>query len=238
MPRLYLPSIPSGEKAIFIAGEESRYLLNVLRMKVGDEFTVFDASGAHFRAEVKRVGKTNVVAELKEALPPAPEPVRRLILLQGILKGKKMDYVVQKATELGVAQIVPVATRRSQVRQTRKHDRWQKIALEASRQSYRTSVPEVMEPVAFDKFLVGAGPLKGCIFWEEGGASLRGMKLDASEEPFIVAIGPEGGFTEDEVTMARGKGLDVASLGSRILRAETATVSAITIVQFLLGEMG
>jgi 16S rRNA (uracil1498-N3)-methyltransferase len=238
MPRLYLHTIPTDEKALFITGEESRYLLNVLRMKAGDEFTVFDSEGAHFKAEIKRVGKTSVVAELKEALPPAAEPTRRLVLLQGILKGRKMDYVVQKATELGVSEIVPLVTSRSQVRQTRKHDRWQKIALEASRQSYRTSVPDVREPVAFEEFLQSSDAFRGCIFWEEGGSSLSAMKLDTSDEPFLVAIGPEGGFTQAEVEMARGKGLEVASLGSRILRAETAAVSAVTIVQFLLGEMG
>jgi len=238
MPRLYLNSIPTDEKTIFITGEESRYIRNVLRMGAGDEFTVFDSTGAHFKAEIKRVGKTSVVAELMEALPPAEEPAHKLVLLQGILKGRKMDYVIQKATELGVAEIVPVATSRSQVRETRKHDRWQKIALEASRQSWRTTVPEVAEPATFKDYLEGASQLRGCIFWEEGGASLKKMKFEASEEPFVIAIGPEGGFTAQEVEIARAKGLEVGSLGNRILRAETAAVSAVTIVQFLLGEMG
>jgi 16S rRNA (uracil1498-N3)-methyltransferase len=238
MPRLYIPSIPRDEKALFITGEESRYLLNVLRMKAGDEFAVFDSSGGHFKAEIKRIGRNGVVAELREALPPASEPVRRLVLLQGILKGRQMDYVVQKATELGVDKVVPLVTVRSQVRQTRKHERWQKIALEASRQSFRTTVPDVTEPVALGKFLEGAKSLTGYIFWEQGGSSLRDAAIEVSDEPFVVAIGPEGGFTGDEVELAREKGLDVKSLGSRILRAETATVSAVTIVQFLLGEMG
>ncbi len=238
MPRLYIPSIRRKEKAFSITGEESRYLLNVLRMKAGDEFAVFDSSGRHFKAKIKRIGKNNVVAELGEALPSVPEPVRRLVLLQGILKGRKMDYVVQKATELGVGKVVPLVTERSQVRQTRKHERWRKIALEASRQSLRTTVPEVTEPVAMGKFLEGEKSLAGYIFWEEGGSSLRDSKIKSSDEPFVVAIGPEGGFRSDEVELARRKGLDVKSLGSRVLRAETATVSALTIVQFLLGEMG
>ena len=238
MPRLYLNSIPTDDKTIFLTGEESRYLLNVLRMGVGDEFTIFDSTGAHFKAEIKRVGKTNVVAELTAALPPAAEPARRLVLVQGILKGQKMDYVIQKATELGVARIVPAVTSRSQVRETRKHDRWQKIALEASRQCCRTVVPEVGEPVTFKRFLDESLRLSGCIFWEDGGKSLGKMKFEASKEPFVVAIGPEGGFTGEEVETARAKGLEVGSLGSRILRAETAAVSAVTIVQFLLGEMG
>ena len=237
MPRLYLPSIPRDDKAVFITGEDARYLLTVLRMRAGDEFTVFDSSGGHFKAEIKHAGKNTVTAELKEALPPAAEPVQRLVLLQGILKSRKMDYVVQKATELGVAEIVPLITARSQVRQTRKHERWQKIAIEASRQSFRTSVTEIREPVKFKDFL-GGGKLKGYIFWEEGGSSLRGTGGEASEESFVIAVGPEGGFTADEVALAREKGLEVKSLGSRILRAETAAVSAITIVQFLLGEMG
>jgi 16S rRNA (uracil1498-N3)-methyltransferase len=238
MPRLYIPSIPREEKAVLITGEESRYLLKVLRMKAGDEFTVFDSSGGHFKAKIKRIGKNSVVAELGEALPSAPVPVRRLVLLQGILKGGKMDYVVQKAAELGVDIVVPLVTERSQVRQTRKHERWRKIALEASRQSFRTTVPDVTKPVALSEFLDGAKSFAGYIFWEEGGSSLRDASIKVSDEPFVVAIGPEGGFTSDEVKLASDKGLDVKSLGGRILRAETATVSAVTIVQFLLGEMG
>jgi len=116
-----------------------------------------------------------------------------------------MDYVVQKATELGVAEIVPLITARSQVRQTRKHERWQKIAIEASRQSFRTTVPDVRDPVTLEDFL-GDGNLKGYIFREEGGSSLRGTGVEASEESFVIAVGPEGGFTADEVELAERGG--------------------------------
>lgn len=238
MPRLHLPSIPRGEKAVRITGEEARYLLNVLRMKVGEELSLFDSSGAHFKAKITRSGKNSVVAELGAALPPAGEPARPLVLLQGILKGRKMDYVIQKASELGVSEVVPLVTERSQVRQTRKHERWRKIALEASRQSFRTSVAEIREPVTLEAFFGASGPSEGFMFWEEGGSSLRDVRLEPSKEPLLIAVGPEGGFTAEEVSLARAKGLEIKSLGERILRAETAAVSAITIVQFVLGEMG
>lgn len=238
MPRLYIPSIPQGQRTVRILGDEARYLLAVLRMKTGEKLELFDSSGSRFRAEIKQAGKNAIVVELQEALQPAREPARRLILLQGILKGQKMDFVVQKASELGVSGIVPLVAERSQVRQTGKRERWRKIAVEASRQSCRSSVPEVEEPVAFEKFFEGKGPMEGFIFWEEGGSSLRGVKPEISEKPLFLAIGPEGGFTAAEVKTASGRGLEVKSLGERILRAETAAVSAVTLVQFLLDEMG
>jgi len=238
LPRLYLPSIPKGKRIVRIAGDEARYLMRVLRMKAGDELSVFDSAGAHFRAIIREAGRNGVVAELAEALPPAGEPARPLVLLQGVLKGEKMDFVVQKAAELGVSEVVPLITERSQVRETRKGDRWRKIAVEASRQSFRTSVAGIREPVAFEDFFAGRSSAEGFIFWEEGGARLRGARLSPSSKPLVVAVGPEGGFTPREVELARAKGLEVKTLGKRILRAETAALAAVSIVQFMLGEMG
>lgn len=239
MPRVFVPEFSGRESEVRISGEEAHYLLAVLRCGPGDELTLFDSRGGRFRARVRETGRKEVTLELTETLPPEAEPASGVNLLQGVLKGQRMDLVVQKATELGVRRIYPLITRRTQVSDTRRHGRWQKIAVEAARQSGRPVVPEVMKPATFEEFFGSVeSVLRGFIFWEEGGRPLR--EAFKGEEGFDlhVAIGPEGGFTKQETSLAEDKGLVVTTLGPRVLRAETAAISALTLVQFLLGEMG
>ena len=152
-----------------------------------------------------------------------------------------MDLVIQKATELGVKEIIPVITERSLVQETKKTMRWKKIAEEASRQSGRTGIPAIAEPVRFkDLFLNSERILKhGILFWEEGGETLPEMLSTFSQTDAIALFtGPEGGFTEREVKTASENGFRVATLGKRILRAETAAVTAVSIIQYELGDIG
>jgi 16S rRNA (uracil1498-N3)-methyltransferase len=164
-----------------------------------------------------------------------------IILAQGLLKGEKMDFVIQKATELGVTAIIPAVTERSQIRETRKHPRWKKIAEEASRQSGRTRVPEIFETCSFEDIFncsaLTSG--KGIIFWEQAGEELSGIlnRLSVADK-ICLLIGPEGGFSEKEALSASAKGFLTATLGSRILRAETAAIAAVSVIQFALGDMG
>ena len=150
-----------------------------------------------------------------------------------------MDLVVQKTTELGITEILPVMSERSQVKDTRKIVRWRKIAEEASRQSGRNIVPAVHEPVHFRDFLVSQDG-KGVIFSEEEGMKLSEAvsSLGLHAPSLVIVIGPEGGFSEEEVIFAQEKGFLAVSLGKRILRAETAAISAVALIQFLLGDMG
>ena len=164
-----------------------------------------------------------------------------------------MDMVVQKATELGVKEIIPAITERSQIRHTRKVDRWRKIAEEASKQSGRTIIPVVHEPIEFNLLFAvnDSRPLNGFIFWEEGGLSLKeaikqsavsiqhseNSQLSTLNSQLFVLVGPEGGFSKAEVNLAVSKGLITVSLGKRILRAETAAISAVALIQFLLGDI-
>jgi 16S rRNA (uracil1498-N3)-methyltransferase len=175
------------------------------------------------------------------------ESSRTLILIQGLLKGDKMELVIQKTTELGVKEILPAITERSQVRDTRKAARWRKIAEDASRQCGRTRVPLIHNPNPFADIFshrpnaytpnIRAG--RGLIFWEKGGKKITDT-LDAvtGGDPCVVAIGPEGGFTSEEVAIAESGGLRIATLGNRILRAETAAIAATAIIQFLEGDLG
>ncbi|MBM4140534.1 MAG: 16S rRNA (uracil(1498)-N(3))-methyltransferase [Nitrospira sp.] len=268
MPRLYLPITHIIEGQIAITGEKAHYLTSVLRCRKGDELIVFDGNNNCFRTMIVQVNRKEVIAKVLEKFPCDTESPLHIILAQGLLKGEKMDMVIQKATELGVKEIIPIITERSQVRETRKVSRWKKIAEEASKQSGRSIIPIVHEPIQFNDYissLVTHHPsplLNGLIFYEEGGMKLseaiqkivihdtRYMIQDKNiinhtscivhpaSLPVYLFIGHEGGFTKEEVTFAKEKGLIVTSLGKRILRAETAAISTITLVQFLLGDTG
>jgi 16S rRNA (uracil1498-N3)-methyltransferase len=259
MPRIFLPALSVTDNRVILAGEKAHYLSAVLRCKKGDELIVFDGNGNCVLTAIERVDKREVIAEVIRHFPCDFESPVHIILVQGLLKGEKMDWVIQKTTELGVREIIPVITERSQVRETRKAARWRKIAEEASRQSGRSVVPVVHEPLELKEFLRRnefnrhgdaetrrCGDVKGFVFWEDGWASFNEAvkKISVSPgHPFTVSpihllIGPEGGFTHDEVALAEENSFLVVSLGKRILRAETAAISAVTLVQFLLGDMG
>jgi 16S rRNA (uracil1498-N3)-methyltransferase len=238
MPRVHVPSIPEDQTTVEITGESARYLTSVLRLRAGDEFELFDSAGVSVGAVVTRAGRGRVEAEMKLPRRSLPEFPANVVLLQGMLKGRKMDLLVQKTTELGVKEIVPLVTQRALVRQTRKVERWRKIALEASRQCGRAKAPSVSEPVDIRDFMRPEGKLSGYIFWEEGGRALSEMPPSSGVGDVVAAVGPEGGFTGEEVRLAEKSGLVVTTLGSRILRAETAAIAAVALVQFMRGGLG
>ena len=259
MPRIFIPRTSIQDGGISITGEQTRYLTTVLRCRKGDELVVFNGEGNCLRTKIIKADKKEVRAEIIEKFPCNTESAANIILVQGLLKGQKMDMVIQKATELGVKGIIPSVTERSQPRETRKVSRWQKIAEEASRQSGRSVIPTVHEPVKLNDFFEELdksqrngdtetrrhGEIKGFIFWEEGGMALKEAIIKISSSPILLfpvspihlLIGPEGGFTKEEVTVAGEKGFIVTTLGKRILRAETAAISAMTLVQFLIGDL-
>jgi 16S rRNA (uracil1498-N3)-methyltransferase len=239
MLRIYLPDTHSVNNQISIPADKARYLASVLRCKEGDALVIFNGAGNCFRTRILKVGKKEVIADVLEKFPCNFESPVSITLVQSLLKGEKMDLVVQKTTELGVREIVPVVTERSQLRETRKTARWQKIAEEASRQSGRTVIPVVHGPVSFQDIFTG-NDLRGFIFYEEEGVRLSDLVSSFIPHPssLFIVVGPEGGFTKEEVELAKEKGLVAASLGKRILRAETAAIAAVTLAQYALGDMG
>ncbi|HAM51738.1 MAG TPA: 16S rRNA (uracil(1498)-N(3))-methyltransferase [Nitrospiraceae bacterium] len=246
MPRIFLPLIETSG-TITITGEKARYLSTVLRCKEGDELIIFDARGVSHKAIIKGIAKREVLAEVTEVLTSDTESSLTLILVQGLLKGEKMELVIQKTTELGVKEILPAITERSQVRETRKIARWRKIAEDASRQSGRTCVPVIHNPMPFAHIFAhpsyacgpGISPGGGLIFWEKGGNKIVDALATVKRgNSCVIAIGPEGGFTGEEVAIANSGGLRITTLGNRILRAETAAVAATAILQFHAGDLG
>lgn len=238
MPCVLLSEVPSQTASIRITGREARYVLTVLRMKAGEELSIAGPDGGLWSARIVSTSGSSLEVEVLGSQEPVAEPATGIVLLQGILKGRKMDLVIQKSVELGVKSIFPLMTERSQVRDTGRLERWQKVALEARRQCCRSAVPEVHAPARMvDCLSALQDGIRGFIFWEEGGQALPPEGIPDGGNDVYAAIGPEGGFTREEVAMARKAGLVVATLGPLTLRAETAAISAVALLQFLMGRM-
>jgi len=215
-----------------------RHIAVVLRMKTGDELLLCDGQGTDYAAKITQVNKSEVLAEITgQSKWEIQSP--RVFLAQGLPKSDKMDWIVQKATELGVATIVPIVTERTIVKvrdEAKKVSRWQKIAREAAMQSSRPDIPQVQALVSFPEFLQALDAEPGTLLllpWEEGTVPLkevlRGMQ---GIKKIVVCIGPEGGFSAKEAELAKGKGFRLVSLGRNILRTETAAIATLGMIGY------
>ena len=235
---------------VLLSEEESRHLRDVLRLRAGDEARVFDGVGKEFACVVLDAGGRKDAARLavRAAVePPSPEPPVFITLAAALLKGEKFDLVVQKAVELGVGLIKPLLTKRADVRLRDERDaakrvgRWGRLALEAAKQSGRARVPTVDAPQAFETKVaaerVGVDILP-LMFAERGGGGLN--ELPRRDEPpanVTALVGPEGGWDDEELELARAHGWHVVTLGGRTLRAETAAITACVLLQHLYGDL-
>ena len=233
MLRLYLPGVHAGESRVHIAGAELRHL-RTLRLQAGARLRVLDDAGGEHDVVLDRVGAREAVGHIVASTRPVRESPLRLTLAPALLKGAKMDLVVEKATELGVHRIAPVTTERV-VGATAHLDRWRRIAVAAAKQSGRTRVP-VIDPPAPLAAVVSA-PWTGLrlIPWEEE-AARRLDELPTHGDAAVALVGPEGGFTQDEVTLASAHGFVPLTLGPRVLRAETAAIVIVAQCQHRWGD--
>ncbi|MBI5196586.1 MAG: 16S rRNA (uracil(1498)-N(3))-methyltransferase [Nitrospirae bacterium] len=255
MTRIFLPPEELASNQIKITGEQARYLSLVLRVTPGETITILDGAGRRYTCRIIQVHKKEVLAEkIKEELYSAESPIS-ITLAQGLPKGEKMDLIIQKSTELGVKKIIPLITEHAEVRETGKLERWRKIALSAAQQSGREKIPEIESPVSLNEFLgkhetviaspdiSGRSNLKnsfGIIFSEtEKNQTLKKVLKNFKDcTDIAILIGPEGGFSHEEVTLAINSGVIPASLGPRILRTETAAITAMSILQYEMGDAG
>lgn len=249
--RFYAPlsAFDSSLTRITLASDEARHLREVLRLKVGDEVYVFNGAGKEFqcRVEETRRDAAHLMVE-REVEAARPESPLHLTLAVALLKGEKFDLVVQKATELGVTVIVPVVTKLADIRLRDESDvlkrmtRWQRIALEAAKQSGRATVPNISTPVAFAALVLEAvaEPQSNCLmFSERDGQSLTEAKklLTAKATRLTALVGSEGGWTDEEIMMARDAGWRIITLGGRTLRAETAAIAVAVLLQHFAGDL-
>jgi len=232
--RLFVPSTQAAGGRVRITGTELRHL-RTLRLGPGDVLAVFDEQGAEHEVRLERLGGREASASIVTTTRPAREPRVALVLAAALLKGPKMDLVIEKATEIGVARIAPV---RSRYTIGAAHpERWQRIALAAAKQSGRTVVPAVDAPVPLADLVRQPWPGVRVIYWE-GERSARLATLPLRAEAAVVVVGPEGGFAEDEVENARAHGFTALALAPRILRAETAALVAATLCLHRWADLG
>jgi len=248
--RFYAPreNFAADGKSVMLSQDEARHMRDVLRLRRGDEVFVFDGEGKEFVCEVAEINSRGASLVVKtEVEPSRPESPLDLTLAVALLKGEKFDLVVQKATELGAARILPVTTKLADVRlrdekdASRRRARWQRIALEAAKQCGRARVPEISAPTDFASLVEGAASNveeKFLMFAERGGEGLN-ETISRLERPVRVTalIGSEGGWTDEEIVQARVAGWFVVTLGGRTLRAETAAIAVASLLQYLFGDL-
>ena len=222
--------------------DEARHLRDVLRLKAGDEVYVFDGRGREFRCVVSTSKRDTAELRIEAEVGPAnPESHLQLNLCVALLKGEKFDLVVQKATELGVKKITPLLTRFADIHlrdasdATKRLARWQRIAIEAAKQSGRAFVPEISLPVDFEAAL-DVDEL-GVMFAERDGESLEHLTGEPAPQSITALVGSEGGWSDAEIEAARARNFHVITLGGRILRAETAAITVTALIQHLFGDL-
>lgn len=234
-------SVINGSEAV-ISGEEAKHIARVLRMEKGDSLTLCDGEGFFYDGVISSVGEKEVRADISSSYPAPTEPKLKITLFQGIPKNPKLETIVQKATEIGAVKIVPMNTSRivSKLEKDSKLERLRKIACEASKQSKRGIVPLVNEAVSFEKALSIASQSDLAIipYEEERTMGLRELFNSRTNiTSLAIMIGPEGGFEESEIDLARRFGVVPVTLGKRILRTETAGLAVMSAAMCFYGEM-
>lgn len=243
MHRFFIPQLYTAEMTI--KDVDARHISKVLRMQPGDKLQIVSDDGVTAIAEIVSLQSDSVVVKCLEKLAESHEPSVKITLAQGLAKGEKMDFIIQKAVEMGASSIVPVAMEHSVVRlesakADKKVERWQKIAEAAAKQSKRDIIPQV-QPVQTIQQMLANNDLQHKIIAYECEDRL-GLKTALQSchnlQELLLIIGPEGGISEFELELARKNGAVPVSLGKRILRAETAGVVALSAILYETGDLG
>ncbi len=243
--RFYINGAKSPGELSIITGRDARHIKNVLRLKPGTKIRLFDAKGWEYDAIIKSMGIKSVTVEIMEKSGPVNESFVHITIGQGFLKDKKMDFLVRQLTELGINCWIPFFSQRSVPKPDKKRlelrmERWKKIACESLKQCRRSKIPETGHVLSYEE-MIKAGDnydLK-IIFWEGASSEDFAWEEFVKKEPerILALVGPEGGFSAEEAGFAKKRGFVAASLGPRILRAETATVAVCTLIQHFFGDL-
>lgn len=241
LTRVYVPGRLTTRGLHAIEGDAANHIARVLRLERGDPLIVFDGRGGEYAARIEEFRKGAVIVSVGDPSTAIRESPLSLTLAQGVSRGERMDWVVQKATELGVSRIVPVLTERTVVKldakqAERKLLHWQGIATAACEQSGRDRIPAIDAPLALAEFLGGVGGHATRVLLSPTG-SLRIAELARRDGGIIVLIGPEGGLAETEQQAALAAGFTAVRMGPRVLRTETAAVAALTLLQQQFGDL-
>ena len=245
MARFFLPTQQMQDCRATLIGDELNHLRRVLRLRTEDRVVLFDDAGCEHEGIIRDLSEDRAEIEILRSYRVDNESPLKTILALGLTKGEKMDWVVEKATELGVHTILPffssyTVPKLNERKMAQRSERWQKIAVSAAKQCGRARIPEILALTEFRDLLnaVSRDALR-LLFWEKECeqrlSELKETRTVISE--VVVTIGPEGGFSAQEAAMALGQGFEAVGLGRRILRAETAAVAALAAVQLLWGDL-
>ncbi len=242
--RYFFIGSSAPKDAIFsITGPDARHIRTVLRLKSGDKIGLFDGKGFECEAEIVDLSHGKVTASLIRSFPSTAESPIRITVAQGFLKERKMDGLVRQLSELGITKWMPFIAERSVPVPDKKQllsrtKRWEKIAREAVKQCRRGRIMKIGDTVSFSEVLNLAGDCDLKIaFWEDESRPVQPIKPQSAIQTVFALIGPEGGFTRNEIEKTKDHGFVTAGLGPRILRAETAAVAAGVLLQYFFGDM-
>ncbi len=238
IPRIFTPQALAPDSTLVLAEAQSHYLNKVLRMQTGRELILFNGEGGEYSAEISAVHKKHVDVSVKEFSAENRQSHLQLELAIGVSRGERMDWVLQKATELGVTKITPLMTERTEVklggeRADKKMEHWQQILISACEQCQRNILPELSEPQYFLDWISKCdAELKFVLHHRDN----QGLPQDKTTQSVALLIGPEGGLDDNEIAQAIAQKFSPLTLGPRVLRTETAPVAAISLVQYLWGD--
>lgn len=251
MSRFYIPKASIKGNRICITGKEAHHILDVMRLKVSDEVIIFDGTGKEYLAVIENASQRSLEARIIEVRQTDKGESCSITLIQAIPKKEKMDYVVEKATELGVARIIPVFTKRTipdwdDAKKASMSGRWRRIAQEAAKQCGRSDIPEIEPIIEFKEVITAAVnggeskantaavyDLKLLATLSDRAVKLKDALKSCPECKRIgIAIGPEGDFTPEEADMALKAGYKIVSLGQRVLKSDTAGLAALAIINY------
>ena len=244
--RFFIPPEWVRERKVILEGPMAHQIHNVLRMHPGDHILVLDNSGWAREVELREVGSEQVAGEVVRRMLAQGEPRIKITLYQGMLRSRRFEFALQKGTELGIVEFVPLISDRATIANVgdidKRSERWERIVREAAEQAGRGRLPRLEPAMLFPRACERAHHQGGLtlIPWEgERSLSLRSVLTRQQKRPFIASlfVGPEGGFTAQEVEVARGYGVQPVTLGPRTLRAETAGLVAATAILYELGDL-
>ena len=243
IPRFFVEeNVGVGDK-VSLENEAAHHLIYSLRIKKNESLIIVDPSGNQYLCNIKNITRRRVVVQATEQLRNNPESPVDVTLGISLLSASKLETIMRHATELGINTIIPFQAERSQLKchqVTKKRKRWMEIVKSASQQSGRTKIPDVSEPLLLDDILEMNNFSLKLVSWEKelskSVAELHGLHPNA--EKLLLLVGPEGGFTEQEIAKCIEKGFLTFTLGPRILRTETATIAAIALIQHFWGDLG
>lgn len=238
MRRFFAPNESFSGGTVTLDADETRHLRDVLRLKVGEEVSVFDGTGSEYRCSIREIAKKSSLLDVvEETAPSSPESPLEITVAATVLNGDKYDLIIQKAVELGVTTLIPLNTIRCDVKikdAVKRLDRWRRIAMEATKQCGRARLMQVTDPQIVADLLVELKDENAILFSERNGMDFQAVGAD---KKITALYGPKGGWDDSELEMAAKHRVNIVTLGGRILRAETASIAITAILQHRFGDL-